>query len=171
MTYISAAASPTCASDSLQVMSAQASRREKTAVSSADSSRSTDAADPGADARRHRPVPRTDACRSGHRALERRDCNGPRLCDRLAQRLDAFDLVHRLGREIGLAAAWARPHRDVLDHQQPGRLAKAPRDVLELHPPAAAMVTVLLARRRFRDRGSRGCHRQAHPQHGWTRRS
>ena len=87
---------------------------------------------------------------SGHSALERRNRNRPSFGDRLAQRLDAFDLVHRLGREIGLAAAWARPHRDVLYHQQPRRLAKAPRDVLELHPLAAAMGTVLLARRHRR---------------------
>jgi hypothetical protein len=52
--------------------------------------------------------------------------------------------MHGLRREIGLTAARARPHGDVLDHQQVLAFAEAPCDMFELNRPGTAMGTVLL---------------------------
>jgi hypothetical protein len=69
----------------------------------------------------------------GIRRFER--CNWDRAldCNCFSERLDAFDFVHGLGGEVRLATTRARPHGDGFDDKQGRTLAKASRDVLELH--------------------------------------
>ncbi|MDP2369721.1 MAG: hypothetical protein Q8M25_16050 [Rhodoferax sp.] len=77
------------------------------------------------------------------RRFESRYCH--RTIDRhgLSKRLDTFDFVHRLGRKVGLAAAWARPQWNGLNHKQGGPFAKAASNVLQLQRRASAVCAMM----------------------------
>jgi hypothetical protein len=84
----------------------------------------------------------------GIRRFERCNRDWALDCNCFSERLDAFDFVHGLGGEVGLAATRARPHGDGLDDEQGRALAKASCDVLELHRFTAAVCTEMLNRGR-----------------------
>ena len=54
-------------------------------------------------------------------------------------RLDALELVHGGGSEIGLAATGTRPQRDILDNQKIWTRAEASGYVLQLNLAAPAV--------------------------------
>lgn len=80
--------------------------------------------------------------------MKLRDCDPSVFGHGLPQRLDALDLVHRLGSEIGLPAVWTRPHWNTFDHQERVAAAETARDTAQLNAGTSAGHTRLARRGR-----------------------
>lgn len=68
----------------------------------------------------------------------------------LPQRLDAFDLVHGLGGEIGPPGMRARPHGNAFDHEERIATTNTPSDATQLNPGVPAGRACLASRGRQR---------------------